>query len=83
MSTSDGVELMIILTPTFAQALVGSGLRVNTIGVLVVWRFIMGVGVGGGYPLSAITSSEFASTNSRGRLISTAFTARGWGNFGT
>jgi len=36
MSTSDGIELMIILTPTFAQALVGSGLRVNTIGVLIV-----------------------------------------------
>jgi MFS transporter, PHS family, inorganic phosphate transporter len=73
---------MIIITSTFAQALSGSGLGVNIIGVLMVWRFIMGVGVGGDYPLSAVISSEFASTSSRGRLMTTVFTAQGWGNFG-
>ncbi|KAF8486181.1 phosphate transporter [Russula ochroleuca] len=76
-----GIELMIIVTATFAQALAGSGLGVNIIGVLMVWRFIMGVGVGGDYPLSAVISSEFASTSSRGRLMTTVFTAQGWGNF--
>ena len=81
-SISDGIELMIIVTATFAQALAGSGLGVNIIGVLMVWRFIMGVGVGGDYPLSAVISSEFASTSSRGRLMTTVFTAQGWGNFG-
>ena len=74
---------MIILTSTFAQALAGSGPGVNIIGVLIVWRFIMGVGVGGDHPLSAVISSEFASTGSRGRLMTTAFTAQSWGNFGT
>jgi PHS family inorganic phosphate transporter-like MFS transporter len=81
-SITDGIELMIIVTATFAQALAGSGLGVNIIGVLMVWRFIMGVGVGGDYPLSAVISSEFASTSSRGRLMTTVFTAQGWGNFG-
>ena len=74
---------MIILTSTFAQSLAGSGPGVNIIAVLIVWRFVMGVGVGGDYPLSAVISSEFASTGSRGRLMTTVFTAQGWGNFGT
>ena len=76
---------MIILTSTFAQALAGSGPGVNVIAALVVWRFIMGVGVGvgGGHPLSAVFASEFASTGSRGRLKTTVFTVLGWGNFGT
>jgi MFS transporter, PHS family, inorganic phosphate transporter len=58
---------------------------VNLIGVLIVWRFIMGVGMGAGgdCPLSAVIASEFASTGSRGRLMSTVFTAQGWGNLGT
>jgi MFS transporter, PHS family, inorganic phosphate transporter len=83
MSISDGIELMIILTSTFAQALSGSGPGVNIIAVLIVWRFILGVGVGGDYPLSAIIASEFASKGSRGRLMTAVFTAQGWGNFGT
>ena len=74
---------MIIITSTFVQALAGSGPGVNIIGVLVVWRFIMGVGVGGDYPLSAVIASEFASTGSRGRLMTAVFTAQGWGNLGT
>ena len=82
-STSDGLELMIILTSTFAQALAGSGPRVNIIGVIIVWRFIMGVGVGGDRFLSAVNTSEFASRGSRGRLMTTLLTAQGWGNFGT
>ena len=43
----------------------------------------MGVGVGGDHPLSAVITSEFASTGSRGRLMTAVFTAQGWGNFGT
>jgi MFS transporter, PHS family, inorganic phosphate transporter len=77
------MELMIILSSTFAQALAGSGPRVNIIGLLIVWRFIMGLGVGGDRPPSAVIASEFASKGSRGRLMTTVFTAQGWGNFGT
>lgn len=42
----------------------------------------MGVGIGGDYPLSAIISSEFAATRSRGRLMTAVFAFQGWGNFG-
>ena len=41
----------------------------------------MGVGIGGDYPLSAVISSEFASTKIRGRMMTAVFAAQGWGNF--
>src|SRR5258706_7195612 len=77
----DGVELMIIIIATFGQALSGDAHGVNIFGVLIVWRFIMGVGIGGDYPLSAVISSEFASTHIRGRLMTAVFAFQGWGNF--
>jgi len=43
----------------------------------------MGVGIGGDYPLSAVISSEFASTRIRGRMMAAVFAAQGWGNFST
>lgn len=73
---------MIIIVGCFAQAISGGAHAVSIIGVLVVWRFIMGVGIGGDYPLSATISSEFASTRTRGRLMTAVFSAQGWGNFG-
>jgi PHS family inorganic phosphate transporter-like MFS transporter len=76
-----GVELMIIIIGTFAQALSGDGKVVHIIGVLVVWRFLMGIGIGGDYPLSAVISSEFASTKIRGRMMTAVFANQGWGNF--
>jgi PHS family inorganic phosphate transporter-like MFS transporter len=76
-----GIELMIIIVGTFAQALSGTAEAVKIIGVLVVWRFIAGVGIGGDYPLSAVISSEFASTKIRGRMMTAVFAAQGWGNF--
>ncbi|PCH42214.1 phosphate permease [Wolfiporia cocos MD-104 SS10] len=74
-----GVELMIIIISTFGQAVAGQGHAVNVLGVIIVWRFLMGVGIGGDYPLSAVISSEFASARSRGRLMTAVFANQGWG----
>lgn len=74
---------MLIIIATFGQAMAGHGHAVSIIGVLVVWRFIMGVGIGGDYPLSAVISSEFASTHLRGRLMTAVFANQGWGQFCT
>ena len=54
-SLTDGVELMIIIVATFAQALSGTGNSVSIIGVLVVWRFLVSR-----YPflLARLTSSS-------------------------
>ncbi|KAI0048470.1 phosphate transporter [Auriscalpium vulgare] len=75
-----GIELVIIIFATFAQTLSSQGPTVNIIGVLVVWRFLMGVGIGGDYPLSAVIPSEFAAKHSRGRLMTSVFACQGWGN---
>jgi PHS family inorganic phosphate transporter-like MFS transporter len=72
---------MIMIVATFAQALSGQAAAIHIIGVLVVWRFVMGVGIGGDYPLSAVISSEFASTKIRGRMMTAVFASQGWGNF--
>ncbi|KAF5359520.1 hypothetical protein D9756_003148 [Leucocoprinus leucothites] len=76
-----GVELMIMIVATFAQALSGHAPSVNIIGAIIVWRFILGVGIGGDYPLSSVISSEFAATRIRGRMMTTVFANQGWGNF--
>jgi len=73
--------LLIIILGTFAQAVSGHGPAVSIIGVLVVWRFIMGVGIGGDYPLSAVITSEFAATRIRGRMMTAVFAMQGFGNF--
>jgi len=46
-----------------------------------MWRFIMGVGIGGDYPLSACITSEFAATRIRGRMMVATFWSQGWGQF--
>jgi MFS transporter, PHS family, inorganic phosphate transporter len=80
---SDGVELMIIIVATFGQAISGESATVSILGAIITWRFIMGVGIGGDYPLSAVISSEFAATRSRGRLMTAVFAFQGWGNLGS
>ncbi|VDB94292.1 unnamed protein product [Peniophora sp. CBMAI 1063] len=75
-----GIELIIIIFTTFAQAVSASGLGLSMTGVIVVWRFLLGVGIGGDYPLSSVISSEFASTRIRGRMMTAVFAFQGWGN---
>ena len=76
---SDGVELMIIIVATFGQAISGEGPACGIIGALICWRTLQGIGIGGDYPLSAVISSEFAATRSRGRLMTAVFASQGWG----
>ncbi|KAF7317202.1 Inorganic phosphate transporter [Mycena chlorophos] len=75
-----GVELVIIIVCTFAQAIAGGAHAVSIIGALVVWRVLMGIGIGGDYPLSATIASEFAATRIRGRMLTAVFAAQGWGS---
>ncbi|KAK4701918.1 MFS transporter, PHS family, inorganic phosphate transporter, partial [Phenoliferia sp. Uapishka_3] len=74
-----GIELMIIIIATIGQAVAGHGPAVSIIGVLIFWRFIMGLGIGGDYPLSATITSEYAATRIRGRMMTAVFASQGWG----
>jgi PHS family inorganic phosphate transporter-like MFS transporter len=53
-----GLELIIIIFATLAQALSGGSPSTSIIGIIIFWRVIMGVGIGGDYPLSSIITSE-------------------------
>ncbi|KAK9367515.1 major facilitator superfamily domain-containing protein [Lipomyces kononenkoae] len=74
-----GIELMIIIVGTLGQALSGPSQAINIIGILTFWRVIMGIGIGGDYPLSSIITSEFATTKWRGAMMGAVFANQGWG----
>ncbi|KAG6776710.1 hypothetical protein D5086_011759 [Populus alba] len=46
---------------------------------LGVFRFFLGLGIGGDYPLSATIMSEFANKNTRGAFIAAVFSMQGLG----
>ena len=73
--------MMLIIVASFGQALSGQAHAANIIGVLVVWRFVLGVGIGGDYPLSSVIPAEFASTRIRGRMMVVVGANQGWGQF--
>lgn len=45
-----------------------------------MFRILLGVGVGGDYPLSASVTSDRASIRKRGTLLSYIFANQGWGS---
>ena len=48
---------------------------------LIVIRFLLGIGIGGEYPLSAVMASESANKAVRGRIIAGVFSMQGVGMF--
>ncbi|MCF8567259.1 MFS transporter [Alicyclobacillus tolerans] len=46
---------------------------------LIVFRFIMGIGIGGDYPVSAVLMSEYANVRDRGKLVGLVFSMQALG----
>ncbi len=46
---------------------------------LIIWRIVLGLGIGGDYPISAIIMSEYANRKDRGKLVSMVFSLQGIG----
>ena len=74
-----GIELMIIIVSTLGLALTAGGRATEIVGVFIFWRVLLGTGVGGDYPLSAIITSEFATVKWRGAMMAAVFANQGWG----
>ena len=74
-----GVSLMIMIFTTLSTALSGSGPATSAIGVIIFWRVLLGCGIGGDYPMSAVITAEFASTKYRGRMMAAVFSMQGVG----
>jgi len=49
------------------------------VGALIVFRFILGLGIGGDYPVSAVLMSEFANRKDRGKLVGLVFSMQALG----
>jgi PHS family inorganic phosphate transporter-like MFS transporter len=47
--------------------------------VLIAFRFLLGFGVGGDYPVSAVLMSEYANRKDRGKLVGMVFSAQALG----
>ena len=47
--------------------------------ILLVFRFIVGIGVGGDYPMSGIIMSEYSNRKRRGFLVNAVFAMQGFG----
>ncbi|KAG9324702.1 hypothetical protein KVV02_001684 [Mortierella alpina] len=74
-----GVELMIIIVATLGQSLSGNGYVLSLPAAIMIWRLIVGIGIGGDYPLSAVITAEFATTNRRGAMMAAVFAMQGFG----
>ncbi|KAK3390281.1 phosphate/H+ symporter [Podospora didyma] len=74
-----GIELGIIVLSTLNCALASPSQAMSSTGLLIFWRVMMGVGIGGDYPLSAIITSEFAPTRWRGAMMAAVFSMQGVG----
>ncbi|MGH2873033.1 MAG: MFS transporter [Solirubrobacteraceae bacterium] len=68
-----GLEAAIMLVFALASAAAPS------FAALVVFRFVLGLGVGGDYPVSAVLMSEYANRANRGRLVGLVFAMQALG----
>ncbi|KAI9206029.1 major facilitator superfamily domain-containing protein [Polychytrium aggregatum] len=72
--------MIIMIVCTIGSAFSASAIRgANILQTLAVWRFFLGIGIGGDYPLSAIITSEFANVKWRGTMIAAVFAMQGIG----
>lgn len=58
-----GTELAIIVFATFAQSLTSPSPALSMGGLLIFWRVIMGIGIGGDYPMSSVITSEYVKVS--------------------
>ncbi|KAJ3075236.1 phosphate transporter [Podochytrium sp. JEL0797] len=77
-----GMELLIIIICTTGSVLSSSMVRgANIIQLICFWRFFLGIGIGGDYPMSAVITSEYANVRNRGMMLAAVFAMQGIGIF--
>ncbi|CAG8490961.1 29942_t:CDS:2 [Gigaspora margarita] len=74
-----GLELSLMIASTLGSALCANSFAISLWGSLMFWRLILGVGIGGDYPLSAVITSEFATKKRRGAMMAAVFSMQGFG----
>ncbi|PHT51293.1 putative inorganic phosphate transporter 1-9 [Capsicum baccatum] len=74
-----GFALMIMVLSSFGCGHSICASRTCVLLSLGFFRFLLGVGIGGDYPLSATIMSEFANRTTRGAFIAGVFSMQGFG----
>ena len=71
--------LIILIICTINSALSASSFSLHFATLFSIWRFLLGIGVGGEYPVSAVIASEMSSKKERGKTIGLVFSMQGLG----
>lgn len=74
-----GITLMLMVVSSVASGLSFGSTAKSVITTLCFFRFWLGFGIGGDYPLSATIMSEYANTRTRGAFIAAVFAMQGFG----
>ncbi|KAF5988997.1 inorganic phosphate transporter PHO84 [Fusarium bulbicola] len=82
-----GAELTILIVATIGMVQASEGYTaikntrssMNIYSWIAWWRFLLGFGIGAEYPLSSIITAEWASTESRGVMLSAVFSMQSLG----
>ena len=74
-----GIALMIMVLSSIGCGFSVCTTRSCVLVSLGLFRFILGFGVGGDYPLSATIMSEYANKRTRGSFIAAVFSMQGFG----
>ncbi|XP_010943502.1 probable inorganic phosphate transporter 1-10 [Elaeis guineensis] len=74
-----GLTLLLMVSSSFACGFSLGRTRGCVLSSLCFFRFLLGIGIGGDYPLSATIMSEFANKRTRGSFIAAVFSMQGFG----
>ncbi|KAK8674191.1 hypothetical protein V6N13_112487 [Hibiscus sabdariffa] len=74
-----GITLMLMVICSLASGLSFGRSPTNVMATLCFFRFWLGFGIGGDYPLSATIMSEYANKKTRGAFIAAVFAMQGFG----
>nr|XP_023876983.1 probable inorganic phosphate transporter 1-3 [Quercus suber]POF23300.1 inorganic phosphate transporter 1-1 [Quercus suber] len=74
-----GITLILMVVCSIGSGLSFGQKREGVIATLCFFRFWLGFGIGGDYPLSATIMSEYANKRTRGAFIAAVFAMQGFG----
>ncbi|KAK9724322.1 hypothetical protein RND81_05G064200 [Saponaria officinalis] len=75
-----GITLMLMVLCSIASGLSFGHEPKSVMATLCFFRFWLGFGIGGDYPLSATIMSEYSNKKTRGAFIAAVFAMQGFGN---
>lgn len=71
-----GVELILLITGALGSAFLTP---INGVYILIFWRFLLGIGIGGDYATSSTIMTEYSNTKNRGKLVGMVFSMQSFG----